>query len=69
MTNRAATTIVPINRVFSKPLRVWNPELKASLPPKEPPRPASDRCKSTRETNTIDNAICIYGSIEAITVI
>jgi hypothetical protein len=29
--------IVAMKRVFSKPRRVWNAELKLSLPPKAPP--------------------------------
>ncbi len=65
MTKSAATTIVPLKRVFSKPRRVWKPLEKPSPPPKAPPRPASDLWVMINMINTIDSTTCAYGNIEA----
>jgi len=63
-TSNTATTIVKINKVFSKPLLEWKPELKLSLPPNEPPTPASDFCIRIVTISTNDRAIWIYGNID-----
>lgn len=60
-----ATTIVMLNMVFSKPLRVWKAELKLSdPPPKAPPREALVLCIRIRPINATASIICMYGRTE-----
>lgn len=42
MAKATARIMVALKMNFSKPLRVWNPELKLS--PRAPPNPAAVRC-------------------------
>lgn len=58
---RIPTRMVPLNRNFSNPRRVWKPVPKLFPSPNAPPKPALDCWRSTPATRSTANTICMYG--------
>ena len=58
--NKTPRTIVAIKRAFSKP-RFVRKALIPLDPPKEPPTPAVDGCRSTTTTRMTETVICAIG--------
>ena len=56
---RTARTIVAINRVFSKPRRVWKEALKFWLAPRAPPKLADERWRSIAVMRIAEAIICM----------
>jgi hypothetical protein len=67
--NNIPITIVAINKVFSNPLRVLQLDTESlDPPPKAPPAPASDCCKSTDTISITAKTIWIIGRMVCISI-
>ena len=61
-TKRNATAIVIPKTTLSEPLRLETLASDISPPPKAPPTPDSERCKSTSTMSISARTTCAYGS-------